>query len=143
MTSVVTIELGHLAELQSKLARAPALIDKMIGEELERSAGGIHKRLFTYTQDYPQKPYGSLYERTFKLMHSGQYRVYKRSARIWSGLDYAGAVLGYDTQIDLHAGRWWTNKTVVDEMADWIGQNFAQGLKRVAESIGTGSVLPI
>lgn len=139
MASTVTVEIRGLAELQAKLNRAPAVVDKMIYAELGRSAKGIHKRLFTYTQSHPEKPYGSRYERTFKLMHSGQYRAYKREARIWSPLDYAGAVLGYNTQIDIHAGRWWTNKTVVDEMADWIKQNFAQGMERLAKSIGGGS----
>lgn len=143
MASTVTIEVYGLRELQERFKNSPQLIQKHGRPALKKAARFTKDALRTYTQTAPPKPTDSKYVRTFTLKRSIRYRTkaLKRGleATIYSDpaiADYGPEVLGYDTQMDIHKGRWWTNKSTAEAVAPIIERYFAEAIANVAKELG-------
>lgn len=133
MPDAITIEVKGLAELNKVLADAPRELRRLATSALYKSADRVEDRLFTYRQNYPPRPEGSTYVRTYKLQRSGKHEVdrSKLEARIYSDLDYADLVLGRDHMWE----NWWTIEDVAKELTSVIEGYFEEALDGVAKGI--------
>ena len=113
---VVEVRVSGIDELNRRMNHISSRLPSVMAGAVEQSTGMIHERLAGYTQDYPPKPEGSTYERTFRLQESVEEEVNESSGRVFSNLEYAPAVMGAASQIPLHQGRWWTQQDVANEM---------------------------
>ncbi|GJM42794.1 MAG: hypothetical protein DHS20C20_30760 [Ardenticatenaceae bacterium] len=81
-------------------------------------------RLRTELAKYPPPPPNSTYRRTGKLGRSWTHRVnvniVTTTALIGNNTPYAPDVQGEGMQAEIHAGRWQTDKQVLDNNADYI-----------------------
>ena len=138
---VITIKSRGLTELARRMHEAPNTVQALISLALMKSADSVHKKLRTYTQAYPRKR-ASSYVRTFALRGSSRARMRGQNTAIVTigeGLDYAGKVMGYDTQMEMHKHMgWWTNKGVAEDMRGVIGKHFMSSAKELARYIGSG-----
>jgi len=127
----IEVRVRGLDELVRRLSNISSRLPNAMGEAVKQSTGMIHERLAGYTQDYPPKPAGSTYERTLKLQESIVEEVSASSGRASSDLDYAPDVMGADSQIPLHQGRWWTQQDVADEMFPEVEGVFVEAVKKL------------
>lgn len=143
--STVTIEVYGLRELQERFKNSPQLIQKHGRPALKKAAKFTKNALRSYTATAPPPTPGPgpKYVRTFTLKRSIRYRTkaLKRGleAVIYSDpaiADYGPLVLGYDTQMDIHKGRWWTNKSTAEAVAPIIEKYFAEAIANVAKELG-------
>ncbi len=140
MADAVVMEIRGLDALLSRLDKAP--VQKLANEALTESTKVVHQRLSRYTQSYPPKPSGSTYIRTFTLRDSIQFTVKPFGAsgegRVYTALDYAPYVIGHESQVALHMGRWWTEKSVAEEMRPIVISYFSEAMDKVAQAIAGG-----
>lgn len=133
----VTMEIRGLDPLIRRLGKAP--VRKFANEALTKSTKAVHKRLSGYTQTYPRRRPRQKYIRTFELKGSIRFIIKPFGAsgegRVHTELDYAPYVLGHASQARIHAGRWWTEKSVAQEMAPTVVKHFDEALDKVAKAI--------
>ena len=137
MADAVVMEIRGLDALIRRLDAAP--VQKLANEALTDSTKAVHERLSGYTQSKPPKPSGSTYIRTFTLKDSIQFTVkpfgQSGEGRVYTALDYAPYVIGHESQVTLHMGRWWTEKSVADEMIPIVISYFSEAMDKVAQAI--------
>ena len=119
-------------------------------KELEREMEKTMKQSLVHIQGsvpaYPPPPPGSSYIRTGTLGRSigigGRAEIYevKRigggyEARLGTRLSYAPYVIGED-QASMHAGRWWTMKTVASKATPGIERLFRAMSERLVAYLG-------
>jgi len=142
MADAVTMEIRGLDALIRRLDKAP--VKKWANEALTDSVKAVHERLSEYTQTKPPKPSGSTYIRTFTLKDSIQFSITpfgtSGEGRIYTALDYAPYVIGHESQVALHMGRWWTEKSVAEEMKPIVINYFSEALDKVAQAIAGGII---
>ena len=142
MADAVVMEVRGLGVLLRRIDKAP--VRKLANEALTESTKAVHKRLSEYTQTKPPKPSGSTYIRTFILKDSVQFNIKpfgtSGEGRVYTGLDYAPYVIGHENQATIHMGRWWTEKSVADEMMPVVVSYFSDALDKVARLIAGGII---
>ena len=140
----VTMEVRGLDALIRRLDKAP--VRKFANEALEKSTKAVHKRLSGYTQTFPRRRPQQKYIRTFMLKGSIKFIIRPFGAsssgegRVYTGLDYAPYVLGHASQTRIFADRWWTEKSVAEEMAPVVGKHFSEALDKAAKAIAGGVI---
>jgi len=142
MADAVTLEIRGLDALIRRIDQAP--VQKWANEALAESTKAVHERLSEYTQTKPPKPAGSTYIRTFTLKDSIQFTIKpfgtSGEGRVYTALDYAPYVIGHESQVALHMGRWWTEKSVAEEMRPIVISYFSEALDKVAKAIAAGTI---
>lgn len=144
MPVTITIESKGLTELHQRFRESPYWVKKLTQDALGKSAKSVWNRLRNYTQTVPE-PRGD-YVRTFRLKRSAMYEVdsAKLEARIFAHggvAPYAAKVWGYDTQIEIHQGRWWTNKSVAESMRGVIGKHFMEAARNLEKALAGQRVI--
>ncbi|KKL14358.1 hypothetical protein LCGC14_2516500, partial [marine sediment metagenome] len=125
-----------------RLDKAP--VRKEANVALTKSTKAVHQRLSGYTQTHPPRRPQQTYIRTFTLKDSIQFSIKpfgtSGEGRIFTALDYAPPVMGHDSQTEMFAGRWWTEKSVAEEQMPIIINYFNEALGKVAQAIAGGVI---
>ena len=141
MADAVTIEIRGLDAIVHRLNAGT--VQKFANEALGKSTVAVHTRLSEYTQTYPRGT-GRVppYIRTFTLKESIQFSVTPLGAagtsgegRIYTALDYAPAVIGHESQMAIHMGRWWTEQSVAEEMLPTVIGYFSEAMDKAGQEI--------
>lgn len=135
--ATVTVQINGLDSLLRNFIQGPAIVQRQIGEALDRSVEILHRGLSYYTQDYPRQR-ESAYVRTGTLQRSIMKEVdYQRfKGRVFTDLDYAPAVIGKGTQWSMHQQMgWWTNESVAREKLPEVVQMFTEANLKVAQAL--------
>ncbi len=135
----IEIQVKGIEELKRRFGYIPARLPVVMGEAMSESVDLIHERISGYTQNFPPRPEGSTYERTFELQESfgkGWTALAKKIVGwVTSNLPYAPLVMGEGRQAAIHEDRWYTEQDVADEIAPEVEAIFVKASKRlVAES---------
>jgi len=143
MADAVTMEVRGLDALIRRLDQAP--VRKLANKALTESTKAVHKRLSGYTQTVPPRLPNQKYIRTFALKDSINFTVKPFGAsgegRVYTGIEYAPRVIGHQSQGRLFAGRWWTEKSVAEEMTPVVIKHFQDAVDGVAKAIAGGTVI--
>jgi len=142
MAGAVTLEVRGLEALIHRLDKAP--VRRFANEALTGSTKVVHARLSEYTQTYPPRRPQQTYIRTFTLKDSIQFSIKpfgtSGEGRIFTALDYAPPVVSHESQTEIFAGRWWTEKSVAEEQIPIIINYFNEALNKVAQAIAGGLI---
>lgn len=138
----VTMEIRGLDALLRRLDKAP--VRKFANEALEKSTKAVHRRLSSYTQTYPPRRPQQKYIRTFALKDDIKFAIKPFGAsgegRVYTGIEYAPRVMGHASQGRIFAGRWWTDKSVAEEMIPVVVKHFEEALDKTAKAIAGGVI---
>ena len=139
MADAATIEIRGLDALVRKLGDSAAFKREMISA-LENSVEIVHDRLSGYTQTDPPRLPNQVYIRTFTLQESIDAHVFRDDLEgvVATDLEYAPRVMGHESQGPLFAGRWWTEKSVAEEMLPQVVKEFEDAADRIAAGISGG-----
>lgn len=136
------IEIKGLDALLRRIDKAP--VKKLANKALAEATKAVHKRLSGYTQTFPIRRPGQKYVRTFTLKGSIVFAVQpfgtSGEGRVSTALGYAPYVMGHDSQSRVHAGRWWTDQSVAEEMTPTVVDLFAEAADGIASAIA-GTVI--
>jgi len=145
MSNAVTLEIRGLDALIRRIDQAP--VRKEANVALTKSTKAVHQRLSGYTQTYPPRRPQQTYIRTFTLKGSIHYLVESlgvpgKSGKGWiyTFLEYAPPVMGHGRQTETFADRWWTEKSVAEEMMPVVINYFVEGMDKVAKAIAGGII---
>lgn len=142
MADAVVLEIRGLDALIRRLDKAP--VRKEANIALTKSTKVVHQRLSRYTQTHPPRRPQQTYIRTFTLRESIQFSIKPFGAsgegRIFTALDYAPPVMEHDSQTEMFAGRWWTDRSVAEEMTPIVINFFSDALGRLAKNIAGGVI---
>ena len=142
MADAVTMEIRGLDALIRRIDKAP--VRKFANDALTDSTKAVHERLSEYTQSRPPRRPQQTYIRTFTLKDSIQFTIKpfgtSGEGKVHTALDYAPYVMGHDSQTHIFAGRWWTEKSVAEEMRPIVINFFSDALDKVAKAIAGGII---
>lgn len=142
MASAVTLEVRGLDALIRRIDQAP--VREQANIALTKGTKAVHRRLSTYTQTDPPRRPQQTYIRTFTLKESIHFSVKpfgtSGEGRIFTALPYAPPVMGHADQTWVFAGRWWTEKSVAEEMMPVVINYFVEGMGKVAHAIAGGVI---
>ena len=139
MADAATIEIRGLDALRRELGNDAAFKREIIAA-LEKSTEIVHDRLSSYTQTDPPRLPNQVYVRTFALQESIDAHVFRDDLEgvVATDLEYAPRVMGHESQEPLFAGRWWTEKSVAEEMLPKVVEEFEEAADKVAARISGG-----
>lgn len=135
----IEIKVKGIEELKRRFGYISARLPVAMGDAMGESVDIIHERISGYTENFPPRPAGSTYERTFELQESFSKGWTELAKKIigWvtSNLPYAPLVMGKGRQAAIHEDRWYTEQDVADEIFSEVEAIFVEASKRlVAES---------
>lgn len=108
-------------EVEALLTRAPAALDRALGEAMNDAVADLHVQMSTY----PTQRHGSTYERTNTLKRSWMKEVRKRGGA-WTGkVESANRTAPYNIRVQsgiyqarVHRGIWTNTDTEVIERSE-------------------------
>lgn len=135
----IEVSVKGIEELRQRFGYIPARLPIAMGKAMGESVDLIHERISGYTQNYPPKPEGSTYERTFELAMSFDKGWTGLANKIigWvtSNIPYAPLVMGEGRQAAIHEERWYTEQDVANETTPEVEDLFVKATKElVAQS---------
>ena len=100
-----------------------------------RQAVDLHYQDTQYNQNRPPKPAGSQYIRTFDMRDNWNRQVRDVPDGVIGEVTnrnhpYVHLVMGEQTQVRLHRGRWPTDEDIVNRLSDQTAQLFDDAVRR-------------